>query len=408
MERQLRDKVFALFWIIRRFLTTYRAFLSHPRSSFSNYFSSPSQFTKPGFFLLANICFSFLLGHLIGYELPPFPLDLSFLQIPGSYPVVIFRFLLGIYVFLLIFKWLIRYKNFNSFFLTVLPIFCFSSVVYLPILFVKNYYLGIIGQDFFELFSNFLNGVWPKFLAWTLVKYLLFPPLIFLTLMGWWLLLIHTGLTFSKLRSLNLRRKLALACILFFVLQSLTALAATTTKNWSLLCNVKTLFFKDIEAALNERPPNFFKAGILAGDISDDEDIPVFLRYVFKLKKASYLLATPIFFEGDTEFTRQVLRELDLKEYASVKSLLTAHLDAFSSDRKNPRRQSFLQLENDLKEAEKLYNSPGFVDLGETGRMEVSFTFWIWNTSNRYSVDPQDKTIRILIAVQPSWITLFP
>ena len=410
MEKQLHDKVFTVLKTVSRFLTTYRAFLFHPRRSFLTFFSSSrTEFTKPGFFLIANIFFCFLLGHKIGYELPPFPLDLPFSQNPvGSFSFVAVRFLLGILIFLLIFRWLIRYKNPNSFFLTVFPILCYSSVVYLPVFLIKNYYLEIMANDSFELFSNFLNGVWPKFLAWTLVKYLLFPPLIFLALVSWWLLLIHTGLTFLKLRSLNLRRKLVLACILFFVLQSLSALVATTTKNWSLLRGVKTLVFKDIETALNERPPNFFKAGILAANISDNEDMPPFLRYVFKLKKVSYHLATPIFFEGNTVFTRQVLRELDLEEYTSVKSLLTAHLHALSSDRNNLRRQSFLQLENGLKEAEELYNSPGFVDLGKTGHLEVSFMLWAWSTSNRYSIDAQDKIIRIYIAVQPSLITLFP
>jgi hypothetical protein len=135
--------------------------------------------------------------------------------------------------------------------------------------------------------------------------------------------------------------------------------------------------------------------------------MPPFLRYVFKLRKASYLLATPKLFEGDTAFTRQVLTELDLKEYTSVKRLLTAHLHALSSDTKNPKRQLFLQLENELKEAEDLYNSPGFVDLGQTGHIEVDFVLWRWTTLNRYSIDAQGK-IRIYIAVQPSWITLFP
>jgi hypothetical protein len=129
---------------------------------------------------------------------------------------------------------------------------------------------------------------------------------------------------------------------------------------------------------------------------------------VFKLKKVSYLLATPIVHEGDTAFTRQVLREIDLKEYTSVKHLLGAHLHEFSSDRSNPRRQSFLQLENDLKEAQELYNSPGFVDFGETGNLWVNFWWWPWTTSNKYSIDPQYKIIRIYIIVQPSWITLFP
>ena len=389
-------------------MTTYRAFLFYRRSSFLNFFSSSrSQFTKPGFFLVANICFSLLVGHSIGYELPPFPLDLPFLQkLGGSYFSVMFRFLLGILIFLSIFRWLIRYKNTNSFLLIVFPILCFSSVVYLPILLVKNYYWHIISQDLLELCSNFLSGVLPKSFAWTFVKYLLLPPLIFLTLIGWWLWLIHTGLTFSKLKSSNLRRKLVLAYILFFNLQFLSALVATTTTNWSLLYGFKTLLFKDMEAALSERPPNFFKAVNLAGNISDNEDMPVFVRYMFKLKKVSYLLATPIF-EGDTAFTRQVLRELDLKEFTSVKSLLTAHLHTLSSDSKNPIRQSFFQLEKELKEAEDLYNSPGFVDFGKTGQLVLGlhgFSF----SKPLYSLDVENKKIGIYLAVQPSWITLFP
>lgn len=291
--------------------------------------------------------------------------------------------------------------------LIVFPILCFSSVVYLPVLLVKNYCYQIIGQNLWDLFSNFLNGVWPKFLAWTLVKSLLFA-LIFLALIVWWLWLIHTGLAFSKLKLPHLCRKLILACILFFGLQFLFALVATTTKNWTLLRDLKTLLFKDIQAALNERPPNFIKAGILAANIADNKDMPAFARYVFKLEKVSYLLATPIFFEGDTAFTRQVLRELDLKEYTSVKRLLTAHLHELSSDSKNPRRQSFLQLENDLKEAEEVYNSPGFVDLGKTRRLAAYFLWWPWSTPNKYSIDPQCKIIQIYIVVQPSWITLFP
>ena len=137
--------------------------------------------------------------------------------------------------------------------------------------------------------------------------------------------------------------------------------------------------------------------------------MPACLRYVFKLKKVSYRLATPIVYEGDTAFTRQVLRELDLKEYTSVKHLLAAHLHELSSGRKNPRRQSFLQLENDLKEAEEFYNSPGFVDFGDTGYLSIRFWWLPRSTSDKYySIDPQYKTIQIYIVVEPSWITLFP
>jgi hypothetical protein len=264
MQKQSKDTVFSLLMDIGRFFTTYPrtylAFLFHPRSSFSKFFSSSrSQFTKPGVFLGANICFCLLLGHCIGYELPPFPLDLPFLQnIGGRYFSVIFTFLLGILIFLEIFRRLIRYKSFNSFLLRILPILCFSSVVYVPILLAKNYYLDIIWHDFFELFSNFLNGIPPKFLAWTLVRYLLFPPLISLSLIFWWLLLIHTGLSSSKLKSPKLRRRLVLAYILFFGLQLSFGLVVTMTKNWPLLRGFKTLVFEDIQAALSQRPPNFF------------------------------------------------------------------------------------------------------------------------------------------------------
>ncbi len=407
MEKELHDRVFTLLGAIGRFLTTYRSFIVHPKNAFSRLFSSQNnQLTKPGAFLVANIGFSYLLGKSIGYDLPPFPLDIPALQnLAGSYSFVIFRFLLGIFVFLVILRWIIRYKSAESFLLIVFPILCYASVVYLPFVLVKRYYFDVLSQDFWEIFSNFFHGVAPKFLAWTLAKYLLVPPLVFLTLIAWWLWLVHAGLTNSKLKSSKPRRKIILAYVLFFSLQLFSVLLATTITNWSILSACKTLAFQDIQAELTKSPPNYFKAASLAANISDNENMPDFIRYVFKLRKAAYLLATPLF-EGESPFTKQVLKDLEVKEFASAKSLLSDHLHRLSSDAKNPGRQSYLQLANEVKEAEDLFNSPRFVDLGKTAQLGVGFMFGLSKSS--YSIDLNDKKIQINLAIQPSWIALFP
>lgn len=410
MEKQLHDRVFrglTLLKEIGRFLNTYLAFLLHPRSSFLNFFSSShSQFTKPGAFLIVNIIFSLLLGYAIGYELPPFPIDLSpLLNRAGSYSSVVVRFLLGNFIFLLILKLLTRYKNLNIFFQKVFPTLCFSSVVYLPVLLFKNYWPQIVVPYYLNLLSNILfYGILPKSLGWSIIKCLLLPSLI-LILIGWWLWLIHRGLAFSKIKFLNLKRKLVWTFIIFFVLQFLSSIVMTTTKNWSFLCGVKTMCFKEIEAVSSKSPPDYLEAAILSADISDNENWPAFVRFVYKLKEASYLLATP-FYEGDTTFTRQVLRELDLKEYTSVKNLLASHLHALSSNKKNPKRQLFFQLEKDLKEAEDFYNSPGFVDFGKECKVNIGF-IWINSHESAYHFF-DNKVIEIKLVVQPSLFTLFP
>lgn len=363
--------------------------------------------SRPGAFLVSNIVLSYSVAYLLGYSIPTFPLVIpQFNNLFGGYFFLIIRFILGLLIFLVILKWFLRYKNYERFFSAIFPVFCYSSVVYLPFVLIKGYYYNYLNDDLLNIWSD-IASVAPLELSHLLsiAKYILISLIISVTLLSWWLWIVYRGIRHSRIISdIKPWKALILTCVTFFVLQVLLISISSIIVNRGVLSSIKILYYNEIQNELSKTPPNYARAAILSEEISDNKNLPEGLRYIYKIKKVTYALATPLL--GGKEGIRMAaLRGTEEKKYKHVHKLLEEHIKKLSLDNTNPRRPFYLQFMMDLEEAQQLYDSPSFV-YSESGTIE--FTLLFSSAQVRSAIDLNSKATILYFVFQPSWISLFP
>lgn len=384
MEIEIHGKIINSLIFASRYFITFWKMLFHPRETLFSFLSKKNDsLSASGTFLVINILIAYFVGLLSGYTLPKFPFEIPYLQnIFGSSTFLWVRYILGLFVFLICLKLFLKYKDLADFIFIVFPILCYSSVVYIPITFLKGLFNSLIANDLINLLSSFLSDIPLQFGFLRLFKYLSYVLLLIIFLI-WWLWLVYIGIRFLKIQSaIKLKKAMIFSLVLFFTLQLFTSLVYSTIIYWPVLKSFKIIIFNDIENELSKIPPNYFKAALLAGQISTNKKMPEYFRYVSKLKKVAYMIATP-FFNADEAITSKALKGIQEKKYTFVQEILTEYLKKLSHDDKNVKKPLYSQLIKDLEEAKEISSSSNFINY-------------------------QGKTITIYFIIPPSLISLFP
>ena len=400
--------------IIKRYFKTLLGLLFYPHKTLDelSLTSNSLYFTKPGTFFVINIILAYSIGQFVGYEVQIFPFPIPILKnIFGGYTFLILRFVLGLFIFLLILKFFMKFKSSDKFISLIFPILCFGSFIYLPIIFVKNIYYYFFLNDMINLLSSFLSNIPLKFNLVAFVKYLLFVPIAIL-IFFWWIWLIDLGIKSFKIRTqVKAKKAILLSCLLFYFLQFTTSFIYSTIEDWEFLKGAKIMALHDIERELSKKPPDYLKASSLAGIISNNEKFPPFVRYVFKLREITYLTAIP-YLKIDEKLTNNAFKTLEEKNYTYLKELLTKHKrqiqDSLVDETDIFRKTFYTLLMNDIDEIDKIRNSPLFDDFKEYPMMTFGFSYGFGEFGIPCEIDKSNNTIHLYLMIRPSLVSLFP
>ena len=409
IEKKIHDHVFCFIGYIVRYVRTLWSMLFHPQRILAIRSSTGTPYlSRPEAFLVTNIVLSYSVAQILGYDVPSFPLEIpQFKNLFGGYFFLIIRFILGLLIFLVILKRLVRFKNRENFFSAIFPVFCYCSVVYLPFVLIKGYSYNHLNNDLLNVWSIIASGAPLQLpnLLFLIAKYVLISLIISVALLSWWLWIVHRGIRHSRIISTAKPWKaLILTCITFFAFQMLLVSVSSIIANRDLLSSFKIILYNEIQNELSKTPPNYAGAAFLSREISDNKNLPKGMRYIYKIKQVTYELATPLF-GGKEGISIDALMGIEEKKYRHVHKLLEEHIKILSLDNVNPRRPFYLQFKKNLEEAQQLHDSPSFVYF-ESGTIELALLFS--SAQMRYAIDLNNKMITLYFVVQPSWISLFP
>src|SRR3990172_4773614 len=118
IEKKIHDYVFCFIGYVVRYVRTLWSMLFHPQRILAIRSSTGTPYlSRPEAFLVTNIVLSYSVAQLLGYDVPSFPLEIpQFKNLFGGYFFLIIRFILGLLIFLVILKRLVRFKNRENFF----------------------------------------------------------------------------------------------------------------------------------------------------------------------------------------------------------------------------------------------------------------------------------------------------
>lgn len=154
-EDELGKKIINFIEFIPRYFKTLWFVLIHPQTTFNSllFKENNSSFTKPETFLGINIILSISIGSILGYSFPKIPFQPSWLQYPlADMAFLIIRLLLGILLFLFLIKWIVGYRDNDSFIKKTFPILCYCSALYIVIIILKGFYSWFL----LIIFTNYL------------------------------------------------------------------------------------------------------------------------------------------------------------------------------------------------------------------------------------------------------------
>lgn len=368
-EKKTHKYIFGLVRYIGVYFNTIWSMLFYPKKTLTNHFSKyrSSDLMKPGAFLMTNILLNYSVGEIFGYNIPEFPFKVSFLKnIIASYAVnyafSIASIVLGLTIFFLIMKRVMKNKNLDYFITLIFPVLCYSSVVYLPSIVLGKIYTLIFGGDIQNLLFSFFSPASVRLTFITCIKllvYLLIP----LMMLVWWLWLVYKGLKCSGSEAkFSLKKVVIFSYSIFLIIQITLSLLTFGIVYGATLRDFKTIIYEDIEKELSKNPPNYFRAAILAGDIANNEMMPKYIRYAAILREITYTLASPLHRTED-EIINQALKYLKERDYSTLENFLSEYLKKVSSNREDLRRPLYVGLINDLEKSKQLRNSPNFVNL---------------------------------------------
>ena len=246
---------------------------------------------------------------------------------------------------------------------SVFPVLCYSSVLYLPFIVVKRFCDIQIGSDFYDFVYSILSGFTIKP---SLVNYfrLSLYLLIHLLLVLWWLYLVYIGLKslFPQNTRLGLIKAVTFSYMLFLAVQTVSSFTILGFEQGVVLRNQWTLATDEIGRELAKTPPRYLQAASLSERLYEDETLPEYGRYAFKLKKIAYILANP-FYKQDSRFISGALHYSEIKQYRDLETLLNKYLRTAVLNDRDILRPLYVSLIQDLDDAIKLRTSPTFVNL---------------------------------------------
>lgn len=402
MENQNHEKVFRIITYIIRYIATYWAMLFYPKRTLAEINST--KLVRFGSFLLINMVLALSAAQFTGYEISSFPIKSPLLQSLTGTSYILVRLFIGLSIFLLLLKSFMKWHNLNAFIKLVLPVLCYCSVLYLPMVLVEGCYSEYVMKDFVHILSRFVAGLPIKLSIYNYVELVLnfIIPIIFLF---WWLRLVYLGIYSLKLQSaIKIKRAIVLSYLLFFVFQTLTSSAFFLKTNIPTIQSFLILGYNKVETELSLNPPNYFEATYLASKVSENKYMPDYVRYIFKLKQ---IISEIGLLKGDQNLISEGLRGLRDRNYDYVRDILIEDMKRSSGDNNYYKTA----VRKDIEDAVKLRNSASFVDLHKE-HIGLAFSWTTAHFIKPVSVmmldEHGDKTIHIMAPIPHSLISLFP
>jgi hypothetical protein len=364
IDEELGKKILEYIEFIPRYFTTLWLVIAHPKKTF-NSLSTKNNSLKllmPATFLGINILLSTVIGYMIGYTFPKF-----FFQPPwlrsywGDLSVITLRYLLGYLILLFLIKWLIGYREHDSFIKKAFPMLCYSSALYIVYVIVYQFFLEFIFGEFFyddaiSMLSNILimtPATLPK-IDYGLIVKLLLCGIPVLTVFCWWVWLLYSGLKSYNLNSPR-RTKIALifGIIIFSVTNQIIQFSEGRFINSSMRRGIDVIIKNNIDEEISKGPSSFFKAITDAHTVAENHMMPEAVRYYFIMKKISFIISLPAF-NNDQKLVANILSKLKERKFIEIEQILKANRKNIFSD---------LNLDNELDAAKSFRESPDYVDL---------------------------------------------
>ena len=394
---------------IINYFKTFFVLLFHPRRTFTNL--PASDLMRPKEFLSINILLLYLIGKVIGYELPQFPFKIlkEVLQIPFFYGLSTFLLLLlnfaiagSIFSFLL--RLFLKNSDNQNFISVYFPIFCYSTAIYIPFILIKQVLNKIYSSFNINMMSNIVSGIHVN--GAKIILELLPYPLILFALLLWWLYLIYIGLKFITNKN-KIKRAIALSYISFLIIQLFVTVIAFIALNYSTYKDAHLVYLNETgKTNFTGNPPNYMNAAILTGKIANNRDFPKYIRYIYTLRETVYWMA---FYKTNGKIVSKALKDFKEKNYIDVQNVLNLELENCSIHNLIycPILKEF------LKESDKLKRSANFVDFKKrflnialsTNLFGIGSGHGTTFDINKISPEQVNITIHLLV---PSLISLFP
>jgi hypothetical protein len=298
----------------------------------------------------------------------------------------------------------LKWGNLKAFIKLLLPVFCYCSVLYLPIIFVEHNYSNYVMRDFFDKVTKVVSGLPTEISISTYFEFLLYV-LIRLIFLAWWLRLLYLGIAFLKMDSpIIIKRALIFSCLIFFSFQTITFLVLFNKINGPTIESIQIIVGKKVEKELSLNPPNYIKAAILSDMVAENQYMPEYVRYVYKLKK---IISEVGMFKVNENLISKGLGDLRNEDYDHVRDILNEELKVSSVD------SYYMQaIRKDLEDAVKFRNSPSFIDLRKE-HMPIEFGLSTVHQNfeprlyMKFELDGS-KSLFISAAIPPSFMSLFP
>lgn len=310
---------------------------------------------KPVAFFITNILIASSIDHFFGYDIPKFPFETTLIpNLLGNFPFIVLRYLLGILLFISIFKLFIKQYKVTYLINKMFPIVCYASAIYIPYTFLHGLVGEIVGKYLVNSSSYIMqdiSGLTYLVFSIKILLLMLTPQIVFI---AWWLLIVYLGLKSINLSSSKrLKKAIIISPCIFIFVQLSTVLAATYIKNSSTIDALKIVYSGSVYEILSQKSPNYMNAMFLAESVSNNKQIPEYGRYAYKLIKMSSSIAIPTF-RNDKAVVAEILKGIKDRDYRNVEKIITTHIDSLSAN---------IDLKRELSEVIEIRNSPTFVDL---------------------------------------------
>ena len=332
----------------------------------------------PETFFVLNVIIAAIVGHWLGYKMPVIDLDVpdSLDWLNGPYTLFV-RFILGVstLTFLLARGWVSPIRQLMP---QMLRVYCYSSVVFIPVVFVKSWSGTAYGTFLLDLVSNVfagnlqaLNGSFIARSAASLGMSLLLGVFVFV----WWCYLMYVGVSSLKERPRGrVFSKLIGSVAGFFILKLLVVTPLHWYWTYKEFFSAWQIINVQLPESLGNHPPQYLKASILCSEVGRTSKIPPSIRYAAKLRSFVYKLAAVPTSDRDIEQSiREILDSVEKRDYDNTRELLERIV---SSELREDRRFAVATVDGQtlLVEANELRRSPTYTPIGLKGEY-IEFFF---------------------------------
>jgi hypothetical protein len=373
-ESWIQDWANNILGFFASYLDTYRMVLTNPKKALPKLVSSENQKNHvmlPAAFLVVNILLVALILRVFGFSMHDFPLTLPWSadfpwikKIPSAFLPIFLGHLVLIVSF-------VPFRDFRRGINQIFPIISYASIVYLPLSVMgklsSNTTLKLMRDIYGSLFDKDLSKI--KWLPYSM-EFLFFSILLIGCLL-WWLYLLRIGVNSVKRQLLGnaCLREPVFAFFFYLVIKTSTFILIIVIFLWPIY---KAYFqFLDTKEALSINPPKCGTASTLAYQISANEALPPYPRYIADLIAAACLpIEIP---EGiKMEGIEEALKAIRESRFQDARNSLETYVNDFAKDMPKGSKSLYFPMKALLDQADEFHRSHNYI---ESNNITVFYQF---------------------------------